>query len=207
MTHWSQLWPPFFFSGRMSPRRYGRRPRRPGRFVPVAWSRGARARCTAWWIFSSDRLFHMCGKVVSPWQRAGDLVFSTMNSCFPSRLRHRLALTLPGEAMAKVGGRSLLSSRSRASRHNCSAPTFGPTWRPSRGSDSPSSRSWSRGLHSQATEAGGFVVSATLRVATVFYACRSFDRSPGMHSSPDDSKPELAEASPSDPRHSMNAQT
>jgi hypothetical protein len=63
-------------------------------------------------------------------------------------------------------------------------------------------RSWSLRFHSQATEAGGFMVSATHRVGTVFYSCRSADRSPGMHPSHDDSKPELGEASPSDPRHS-----
>ena len=46
------------------------------------------------------------------------------------------------------------------------------------------------------------MVSPTLRVGSVFYACRSVDQSPGMHSFHNDSKPELREASPSDPRHS-----
>jgi hypothetical protein len=76
---------------------------------------------------------------------------------------------------------------------------------PFRESVSPSSRSWSRGLHSQAAEAGGFVGSPTLRVGPSFYACRSVDRSPGMHSFHNDSKPELAEASPSDPRRWLYA--
>jgi hypothetical protein len=47
-----------------------------------------------------------------PRARARNLALSTMNFRLPSRLRHRLALTLPGEAMVKVGGKTLLSSRS-----------------------------------------------------------------------------------------------
>jgi hypothetical protein len=141
-------------------------------------------------------------EIMSPWARAWCLVPSAMNSCLPSRLHHRIALTEPGDAMVKVGGEpscragaehlgtiSRLRPSTSSSGHSC-------------GSNSPRSRSWSRGLHSQATGAGGFVVSPTLRVGSVFYACRSVDQSPGMHSFHNDSKPELREASPSDPRHS-----
>jgi hypothetical protein len=39
-----------------------------------------------------------------PRARARNLALSTMNFRLPSRLRHRLALTLPGEAMVKAGG-------------------------------------------------------------------------------------------------------
>jgi IS605 OrfB family transposase len=41
-----------------------------------------------------------------------------MKPVLPSRLHHRFALNLPGETMVKAGGKTLLSSRSRAWQSN-----------------------------------------------------------------------------------------
>src|SRR5258708_31306053 len=64
--------------------------------------------------FSADFDVHGRLRFLILESRPGNDALRHMNSGLPSRLHHRFALNLLGEAMVKAGGETLLSSRSRA---------------------------------------------------------------------------------------------